>query len=453
MKISYNLSLTKLFIFLAPFFVTMPIVTIPIGGSDISVFSVLFICLLALLAFRTLKQGRIKLKSPLSSYLIWLSLALFGTVCGVLYFGETYSLWRNQALSYLPKILLYLLFALCWGTVAEEEDTELALKGLYYGVLANVMFAVIDGVGYYLTGHSINNLLFSYYIERHEDSVTYGMLSLIDSGGSIRVSGFNTDSANIGQLAPIIVFYGIYNKKYLIALIGVASVVLAQTTTGLLCCAVIILFDIGVFIKKELKITPLTIIACAIIFCAVLYIVVGNSNRINKVADTAGSFVSRIENTYANLEYMMNHEPRFAHLIKIFPAVLNAGPLIFFGTGFGTMSYAYTMGNNNLITLPQYIGKAYDIDMTYLAYFFDVGIVGFVLYIYIITLIFRKFRPLIKQRVAKRPQSFIYYYIFSLIVTHFTYHYILSADQVLFIIIVLNYIAIQKSNWETDMLI
>ncbi len=83
----------------------------------------------------------------------------------------------------------------CGNRARRKKDGRLVLKGLLLGAVLNCVWAVLDGLCYYVAHFSLNNVVFSAYIERH--GIALGM-SLILGNGLLRAAGFNTDPANIG---------------------------------------------------------------------------------------------------------------------------------------------------------------------------------------------------------------------------------------------------------------
>lgn len=230
----------------------------------------------------------------------------------------------------------------------------------------------------------------------------------------------------------------------MVTLLGLASLLMAQSTTGILCSIVMIIIDASLISKRSNKAKAKNFVLSIIfIILAIIIVLAVGSKFSTHISSIVSKFANRIKYVYSGQEGSMSLaiEPRVYHLIRTIPAIANAGGLILFGTGFGTMSYAYTMGKNNLVFLPQYQGKAYDIDMTYLSYLFDTGIVGLTLYCVILCILFKFYRKSVNNLFDGSVQNadvVIYYSVFSMIITHFTYHYILFSTQIILLVVALN---------------
>lgn len=435
--------ITKLCLFLTALFSTMPIVTFVISGHDISFFSI-FLILTTVIFIRKLVVKRefyFRISKPLLYYIDWLLLSLIGSICGLIYFGSIYQPWFDNDLSYIPKIVLYIIFAIMCSTSSNKEDNKVIIYGYFAGCIANLIWASIDGLMFYTTNESINNMFFSGYIER----MNVGQLSLILQGG-FRTGGFNSDPAHIGSIAPVVALFGLYKRKYILILLSFFSLIFSQSTTGFLCIVIGIIANITILAKsgygQETKNTSKNMLILFIAF-SIIYIMTNDLSAV--IVDSINKFALRIGGNYLDASYVTQYEPRVEHLLNVFPAIINAGPFMLFGTGFGTMSYAYTMGDNDLIRNPGYRGQAYDIDATYLDYLFDTGIVGLILYCSILFVLFKHYRKLMRCANKQMTEiTIIYFGIFSLIITHFTYHYVLTANQVLLIIVSLVLISKEK---------
>ena len=226
----------KWLFFLLGLFSTMPIVGIVVAGRDISLYQILFSVIILVLFLENSCEKRNYYSFRLVE---WLVFAVASSIIGVVVFYFIAPQWSDAALSHIPKILLFLMFAILWASKNNgEEHAHYVIKVFFIGCIINCLWACVDALDFYITGQSINNILFQGYCIRNK--IHYGMMSLV-SNGSIRACGFNYDPAHIGFLSPIVASYGFFKRKPIIAAIGFIAALAAASTTAIASCALAVL--------------------------------------------------------------------------------------------------------------------------------------------------------------------------------------------------------------------
>lgn len=430
-------------------FSTMPIITIPLGSRDISLFSILIFLVVFILAFSTIakRNGKLYINAglrPLNSWLIW---GMFSCLCGVVFFSIIGNPeFTNASKSSIFKLLIFLIFSLLWGSQDDLEKCNTTLsRGLLIGCVANAGWAFWDAIGYYITGKSITNIVFAGYIVRngirHESiSLTYSAIGLI------RSAGFNYDPAHIGFIAPLLVGYGLYNKKLAYVLLGAASIIASASTTALVCSVFVTILFMPYFLKNKKKLNKTEAVWMMIGMIVIIGIIVF---FISRFGDTLQYAIGKMEERVGNL-YLNNNvsDIRFQYL-KFFPkAFLNLGVLMLTGTGFGTASYGYACDSTITSAIGQNINFAFDMENTYLAYALDTGIIGVVLIMMIVKRLLKYLRDNGSIYAQGSNKSFIKCGVVAMMLSMLFYHYTLYAPQMLIIIVGLSSISRNKNTSE-----
>jgi len=106
-KIKIGYSFVWTLSFLTGVFVTMPIITVPIGGRLLSVFSILFFLYFFCVLFFCIKsKATLSISSPVFLLALWFLVAITSSVFGLIYFGGMPA-WTAKISSYFFKIILY----------------------------------------------------------------------------------------------------------------------------------------------------------------------------------------------------------------------------------------------------------------------------------------------------------------------------------------------------------
>ena len=369
--------INMILLFFCGLFSTMPIITLSFANHMIPLFSATIIILLFLFLLNNISKSR---KSILYSntlsvklYFLWLLWALFSSISGIFYYYNE-PLWQRQVVTYIPKIMIYLLFG---GILFSQKHGDRAvMKGIIAGTVLNICWAIADAVGFYITRISLTNTLFKSYIAAM--NIRHGQISLISYDGYIRSSGFNYDPAHIGMLAPILFSFGIFQKKVVYILLALLSLVASLSTTAVVGCVAALLvwlclkgFNEHTYIYRFH--TKKKLIMSGMFLAASIILAVYFGGIISKAFQ---SFVSRISTVYIHGN---GEDPRSLYLKYFTTAFLNRGIKCVTGTGFMTSSEGYLgMGQITEVLLNN---VPFDMENTYLAYFFDLGIPGFLFYL------------------------------------------------------------------------
>ena len=407
-------------------FSTMPVLEVSAAGRSVTFFSLTFFAALVFLWVRNKNFLRTPiLTKPLRYFVLWMVTGIVAGCAGWLYFNGD-SVWQSAATSYLPKLVLYIAFAILWEQGASEKDGRLVLKGLLLGAVLNCVWAVLDGLCYYVAHFSLNNVVFSAYIERH--GIRLGQLSLILANGLLRAAGFNMDPANIGFLGPIVIAYGLHKRRYGLTLIGLLSLVFSASTTAAVVTLAIFALEWKNLIpkrkpsRKGMQMWMYLVILLGIAVAAV--------RLLPLVIRAAGLFAERFNGVYVKGN---EASPRKVYYAGFFKALLTAGVIAFTGSGLGTSSFPYIENAELFHELePNIDNGPFDPEMTYIAYLFDCGILGLVLYVYCLFLLYRYYK---KNLHTLGHAVEAYYILLATVFSALFYHYILFSPQVLLIVV------------------
>ena len=419
-------------VFFLGFFSTTPIITISYKQYDIAVFRVIFYGILMLMIVNTIQRRFIHMPKYMKGLNLWFLESLFSCLCGWLYFYSIESEFSRAAFSYVPKVAVFLLFSLVWGN--QESDllskcNSKLVKGIFYGCIANLIWAIIDGFVFYSFGISINNRLFNGYIQRH--NVRYGMLSLVTNSGLFRAAGFNSDPAQVGFIAPLVMCYGLYKKKPWMIIIAILGTLTSASTTALVSSIVVLMIVIISKKKPSKKIRGSGLALIIIIVPIIIIILISFKSQLDYFVNTASEkFFDRVNALYFESETQSNI--RWSYLVYAPIAWFNLSFLGVFGTGFGTASYGYVSDEHILSVIGQNRKFAYDPENTYVSYLLDTGIIGLIIYLVLTIKLFKYY----KRKVNSDCEFDLIEYsaILAIFLSMFFYHYILFTPQILFLI-------------------
>lgn len=439
----------NIIVFAMGIFATMPIVTITVSGSDISLFRILFYLILVWLFIKTFGKTKISIKYNIKLFDYWLILSLISCFFGWLLLINEAPEFSKMAFGYIPKILLYLVFTVMWTNQKHIcEKNNILLKGLLVGCILNIIWAIIDAVGYYTIGISINNIVFQGYSERN--NIRYNLVSLTYSNGMIRSGGFNYDPAHLGYITPVIAGYACYKKKYGLLILVLGGILASASTTSFV-ASVCVMFIMGIVFrdKRVIKITKKKIIMMmgAVVTIGITITLYGE--QLLTVLSTSGSkMLSRVSSTYLNAG---NADVRWDYFRLLPKVLLNLNFKSIFGLGFGNASYGYVTDSKILHQIGIENNFAYDLENTYICYLLDTGIIGIVLFLFLIIIVVKYYNVQLKRKATKEANIIIYSCILAMIISMFFYHYILFTPHMLILIIALSQIDETKIGTMEDL--
>ena len=416
--------------FLVGVFVTMPIISVPILGSRFSMFEILFPMLTLGLWIEALRRPHRWVINHASVFLlIWFSWSLISTAYGMVFF-DGMPAWQNNLLSYAPKLVVFSAFLILLYQAGDKERlVRLFLQGFLLGASLNVVWSIAEGVFYHVSGLALNNILFSGYLESLPANARSYLV--VFSDGVIRSSGFNTDPAHIGGLAPVIFVYGFLSRKYSLVVLSLLSMAFSQSTTAVVASLASLIFIFFSFRHKKIRIN-LSDVSVRVFSFIFVTLIAGSFLLFYGIPDSVqnnvSSFYSRVNDVYlSNDSELVN--PRAVYNFYILEAISFSGPSVLIGTGFGTASYPYLYNPELHSLLGGGLIFPYDPENTYISYLFDVGIIGLLIYAFVLGYIYFYF-----SRRSGFEAVIIVSSICGIAFSGLFYHYTLTAYQVLVLI-------------------
>lgn len=400
----------------------MPIISLKLNHTYVSLFTISFIILFILLFMRfIIFDCRIELKFITKLYLIWLLLSILSSFLGLFYFWGQ-GPWIKTILLYIPKLLIFSFFLIILSSYSNKKDfIHFFLLGFLTGIILNAIWSCIDGFIFYQLKFSINNVIFRDYFKTMLPA-NRQFISIVRNE-TIRTTGFNYDPAHLGALLPILIGFSIINSNLILLLISILAIVFSQSTTGLVVSIVIIIF----LIWKRVFFINFKIIHLLLMLILLLFGIFYFNKEFIYFISNFNNFFERIQSVYLQGTFSTNNRVIYH---KFFPSVVNNNFMIFTGSGFGTASYSY-LSNDLIRSLLGYENiKPFDPESVYISYFFNVGILGVILYIFVV---FYNLRKLLNQDISNK-NYLIMISLISIFVSGFFYHYILTSYQVLIII-------------------
>ena len=405
------------FHWLLGFFSTASVVALIVGGRVFPMYMLMLIPVFIdlVIHFRWGDTFALRGKEERHFY-IWMIISILATIVGYLFFTG-YPEWQSTTMSYLPKILIYLaLMFLLSGCEGRDARSKAILNGLKFGIIANLVWSLLDAAAWYLLGFSLTNRVFAGYIQAMD--IRYGQLSLIKSDGQFRSGGLNGDPANIGLFATILAGYSLKTRKVLYYGLSVLSAFASVSMiafVGIIAVTVIHYFRR----RRKFRLTRRQALSLFVGIGVLAGLVVLNSSLIERML---GSVTTRVE-----MKSTEGDDIRMQYFSKFLPAVLDEPRYLVIGTGYMTASYPYLIhGYTSEEFFP------YDPEVTYFANYFDFGLLGFIFFVVFYVELFLLFKRRVKSDQASDTDYLLYACLLGALIAFFGYHYSLYSVVMLF---------------------
>ncbi len=424
-----KLNINRIILYLSGVFSTMPIITI--HGRPL--FHILFIFELILLAVPVGKSFRLRLGKNLSLLLYWFLWSLVSAAVGLV-MSLAYPELALPIKTAIPKIILYIIFIFLWGSqgLRIKEHNKLLVRGVFAGCIANLIWGIIDAAGYYLSGKSLNNIIFSNYFSMRGVNLNRGV-SLILATGQIRAAGFNYDPAHFGFICPLVAMYSLKRKNPYFMMLAIFGTIASASTTALVCVIAIAVFyilDNFFGSNRVIWIEMNKILLYILSILVIVGIIIFNWNSIHGIICKAVNlFWQRINNSYIGQLREDNVRIQFVRYLPY--AVLYLGPLLLTGLGFGTAFFGYSHSSYVVSMMGITSAMVYDMENTYIAYLMDTGIVGMILFFSFMGRLLIQYRKKCKKSGVSITDAVLYGGTISVLMSFFFYHYIIFSPHIL----------------------
>ncbi len=391
-----------------------PMLALVFGGRVLSLFSIAILLVFIDLIWSrgNIKNELLKSNSVNTLFKRWTAIAVMSAIWGAIYIGICEGEFLTPLKS-IPKVLFYfVLFSLFARDSNVLVKLKLLLKGIKTGMLINLLWSVADALIFYATKISITNELFASYINATD--MRLGMASIID-GVTIRSVAFNNDPATVGFFAIVMMCYYLYtNASKIWLFLPFLSAVSCLSFTALV--GFLFVF-VGWIFRNNIK-SAILFVFCFSVLILGLFNYVGDNNGILGMIKTA---VEAKADSKANEDNESTGMRVF--YIKNFVEAISCQPTtLFIGTGYDTATYPYSCADSK----NEYFSEAsfFDMENTYIAVFFDLGLVGFLAYYLFYFKIWKKFRNFGPSNNDKNL-FFIYAVTEGSLIADLFYHYIL----------------------------
>ncbi len=394
---------------LAGIFVVSPVISFPIGGNYVTMFTVFLLLIIGDL-LRTL-SNRYSSNRIVHYFFCWSFFGVISSLFGFLYFSDLPE-FQKAAVSYLPKILIFCFILVLFLKQCSEVKVNNFGRGVLIGAIINMVAAFLDTTLFYSTGISYINKFFSGYIELNGEY----SLGIYTNDGYFRSAGFNSDQACIGLYSAFIAAYSFYVKKPMLIIFSILGNIGAVSLVGVVSVFLVIILHIKDNIKVAVRFSLLAIIMA-------LFLLNSNNEFISSISDPIRSRIEMKQNTAND-----NDNARAMYWKTFIPAVLNSPSSLILGTGYCTASYAYYS-----IGIKRVVKRPYDPEQTYFAYFFDIGLIGLM---YMLLLYYNLYKSLrrIQFHLYKTNAGLYASYIEGTLISYLGYHYTLGASEMMMLI-------------------
>lgn len=413
-----------IFFILLGFGATASLLALPIWGHLLSLFTVaLFVVLFILLQRECKKSIPFTILDKL--YCSWIFWAIVSSFFGFFFFWGEWE-WQQASLSYIPKILLYLLlFYLLRKSSNRKQYCALIVKGLFIGIIVNILWAVLDASLFYLKGYSITNETFTSYIAL--SNMRYSMISLI-YGPTIRSCGLNSDPANIGIFVAIVAAYSLKVKKNIYLLFAIMGTLASLSHTAFF--SIVLVIFVFMLTNKVRYIQWVKFFLFVLVFVFLLTLM-----DFSVFSQMQEAFIERSNDKIESGSDMEG--ARGSYWLNFIPAVLLHPISFIVGTGYGTASYPYLA--NGLVDA---LFFPYDPEQTYFSTFFDIGLFGFICFFKLYLKLYLLSNNIIESNILDMVNAGI----LGCMVAFLGYHY--SVYSVAMIIVIVGIILLDEKHKE-----
>ena len=421
---SYTLN-SKLLLLMG-FFSTSPVLAIVVGNFSISLFAICFILYILVNMVGLASNPRITFKKTDSKkyVLLWLILSAMSCIFGLVYYISNNE-WFNSSVNYLIKTVIYVFFSLI--VLNGEDESESILKGILCGVIVNLIWVAIDSIVFYVFNISLTNTVFASYITAN--NIRYGSIDTFDEG-LIRPAGFNDDPASIGLFAPLLLGYGLRSRKPIWTLLALSSIVFSGSTTSAVCCTVVL---VCYFLEKlRFKKTQRERLTRGKFFliCVVIIMAIFALYRAWPVITSRTEMISsRFNHVYGSQSSEDN--ARIEYLKEIPKALGKQGFKVITGTGFNSASEGFLGGHAVNLVFRKAVDQPFDMENLYLAYFFDNGIIGFIIFVLMLISLYRSASPNRFPDENDKYSCVGFSALVAMLLSSFFYHYTLYSLHIL----------------------
>ena len=353
------------------FSTTTPLLALVLGGHSISLMYIAYLLALGdLLLAKGKRFARIRNNNSLFKlFFCYLVFCFVSSLFGILFFWIEQKSYALAQVSFLPKILLYLIFFILFD--ANRYGCEKAcfiLNGIKYGAIVNIIWCIADALIFYMIGISITNDLFISVIEAMDLPNTQA--SIIE-GLFIRSSGLTIDPCFIGYYAIALTIYGLVKRRRFLILLSVMACFASVSIIGLVGIIIVL---IAYVIKQKNVVSNTALVLIIILFFAIVYHFSDN--------EIVSNFKTAVE---LRLESKADNDASASTrklFIEEFPgALMNMPTALFLGTGYFSASYAYFPQGLEYAKYNKYHMYPVPIENMYIETLFAVGVIGLVVFV------------------------------------------------------------------------
>ncbi len=408
-------------------FCTMPIVGVPIIGRYVSLYNIVFILFIIATIIKAFISNKQKIAIDCWAY-IFLLFLLWPTVSYFIGYVYMPAQWHSIMTSYVLKAIVYFSLMVILLINSNKDEARLFSRGLIIGVLINTIWSVIETLSFSIFRVSINDRLFGKYFDLGRE------LLLPNSFGGIRACGLNYDPAHLGGLLPILLLYGLKKRNILIVIITIISLIFSQSTTAMVGCVFgVIVYGLSERVYRHNKVPTVHIVIglsgiLMFMFAVLLTLKTGYFYKtITSVTENLEGYISRISNVYVNTNDL---GPRGVYYTKFYYGLIERGVILSLtGTGLGTSMYPFRFFLNLFPSGSQ--TSVTEVETNYIAYLFDIGIVGLITYISVLLIGIKRFFYIVNKASSEIVATVYFSLMLTILCSNALYHYIFTSYQIL----------------------
>ncbi len=390
---------------------TTPLLALVLGGHVISLMYLVFVFAFVDVSISRKLSLCIGKRTKVYKYFVYyLLLCIVASLFGAVYFGVDQKEYSLSAISFIPKILIYLSFLILL-TIDYDNTTKIKyiLIGIKYGALVNIIWSIVDAFLFYTLGFSITNDLFAAVIEAMDLPNTQA--SNIE-GLFIRSAGLTIDQCFIGYYAIALSVYGMVLKKIWIVILSIISCFSSVTFIGFVGIFLVLIYSM--LKSKRIVQNLLTLF----VFIGFISLILYNTN--NEVVSNLNAAVQMRAESKAENDASASTRILF---VKEFPgAISNLPTALFLGTGYFSASYAYFQQGLEYGKYNRFHMHPVPIENMYIETLFAVGIIGLLLFVLFYLMVIKLTARLIKSQKGDNSLIILNSFITGAVILFLFYH-------------------------------
>lgn len=367
-------------IFLIGLVCTGSALAVGIGTTKMSLFNWLLVIMLVIRGQQIILSNHLKLtlNSKMLTWYLFCFAMMLSVISSIVYMP---SVWIINSINLTAKLEVYVLgLIILFSADSLNVLRKYFFKGLYYGCIAQLVWAAFQALFWYGIGININEIVFGNILNVGNGEVSW--TGNILGGVILRLTGFSWEPANFALVALIgLILSETKKMKVLFAL----AIICAYSKTGLLCLLVLVAiksvqYCVSWIDKKKISVSNNEIVATVILTFVLGILCMVFDEWIIKFINTLAEGINNLYIAIVTEESISGNIHKMYYLYL--PDIFNVTDIMQVLFGYGTFSAGYPYALYNII--PYGMDGAWNPESDFVTIVVGNGILGASLYYMIV---------------------------------------------------------------------